>query len=424
MATAAVAAVALVGGVGEDAAAEGKRDEEVARAQRAGERADEARSQLEGVNADLAEAVLHLQEVKGEVASAQEALAAAESRLADSERTRAASAAQLRAVEGEAQRLREAVAADEAAEESERRGIAALVQQRYRGEASFSALSFLFDSDVTTSQLTDRVEAAATAAQIRDREIRAVQARLASLRVKKRREEAMTLRARDLRALADEQVAAAEKAKRERSDAVDAVKAAQVKAEAAQADLEAKKGTLSADLEQAEAEQRAATAEIARIDEENRRRAEEAARLAQQAQQNAGGGSRSMFASPLRHALHVTSPYGYRIHPILGYRKLHMGVDLASPCGESQFASLGGQVVSTQYEGSGGNTVTINHGLINGVSWVTKYRHMTRFAVSPGQKVNQGQLIGYSGATGAVTGCHVHFEIWKNGVTIDPMGML
>lgn len=122
----------------------------------------------------------------------------------------------------------------------------------------------------------------------------------------------------------------------------------------------------------------------------------------------------------------MTSSYGYRVYPITGGWFMHNGVDLRSACGNSQVSAASGTVsaVKPAYgNGTHGNQVIINHGIIGGNSYVTVYNHLSRFAVSTGESVSQGEVIGYTGATGNVTGCHVHFEVWKNGSTIDPMGL-
>lgn len=137
-----------------------------------------------------------------------------------------------------------------------------------------------------------------------------------------------------------------------------------------------------------------------------------------------GGGRTGALIPPISRALHVTSPYGYRVYPITGGWFMHNGVDLRSGCGERQFASAGGKVTAVRGaygNGTHGNQVMINHGTIDGATYTTVYNHLSSFAVSQGQKVSQGQTIGYTGATGRVTGCHVHFEVWRNGSTIDPM---
>lgn len=71
-----------------------------------------------------------------------------------------------------------------------------------------------------------------------------------------------------------------------------------------------------------------------------------------------------------------------------------------------------------------GRRVVISHGQVNGRLLATKYHHMTRYVVSPGQKVNQGDVIGYTGTTGNSTGCHLHFETLLDGTAVDPEGLL
>jgi murein DD-endopeptidase MepM/ murein hydrolase activator NlpD len=123
----------------------------------------------------------------------------------------------------------------------------------------------------------------------------------------------------------------------------------------------------------------------------------------------------------------VTSPYGYRVYPITGGWFMHNGVDLRSSCGEAQYSSAAGTVIKIGYaasNGTHGNQVIINHGVLGGRSTVTVYNHLSRFAVRYGQRVSKGQVIGNTGATGNVTGCHVHFELWLDGATVNPMAYL
>jgi len=139
-----------------------------------------------------------------------------------------------------------------------------------------------------------------------------------------------------------------------------------------------------------------------------------------------GGGRTGALIPPISRSLYVTSGYGYRVYPITGGWFMHNGVDLRSGCGERQFASAAGKVTAVRGaygNGTHGNQVMINHGTIDGATYTTVYNHLSGFAVSQGQRVSQGQTIGYTGATGRVTGCHVHFEVWRNGKTIDPMSL-
>lgn len=120
----------------------------------------------------------------------------------------------------------------------------------------------------------------------------------------------------------------------------------------------------------------------------------------------------------------VTSPYGYRTHPIFGYRALHDGIDIASNCGTPIKASQSGKVLSTYYQTAWGNRVIMGHGVKYGVGVATVYNHLSGFAVSPGQRVSRGQVIGYIGTTGWSTGCHLHYTVMENGRPVDPLKWL
>jgi Membrane proteins related to metalloendopeptidases len=116
----------------------------------------------------------------------------------------------------------------------------------------------------------------------------------------------------------------------------------------------------------------------------------------------------------------ITSPFGWRYHPILKVNKYHNGEDIAVPSGTPVHAADDGVVVVSGWEGGYGNYVAIDHG--NGIS--TGYGHNSRLLVSKGEKVVKGQVISLSGSTGLSTGPHVHFEVRKNGVPIDPIPFL
>jgi len=111
-----------------------------------------------------------------------------------------------------------------------------------------------------------------------------------------------------------------------------------------------------------------------------------------------------------------TSPFGYRYHPLGGDWRHHNGVDLAAPTGTPIYAARSGKVYYRGWWGSGGNTIMINHQ----DGWISRYLHMNSFAVSDGEWVAAGQVIGYCGTTGGSTGPHLHFEIQYNGVYKNP----
>ena len=113
---------------------------------------------------------------------------------------------------------------------------------------------------------------------------------------------------------------------------------------------------------------------------------------------------------------HITSGFGFRMHPLLGFMRMHKGVDIGAPYGSPIYAVLDGMVQMAGRSGGYGNFVKLAHG--NGIG--SGYGHMSRIAVSPGQHVARGQVIGYVGSTGLSTGPHLHWEVWRNGVAINP----
>jgi len=116
----------------------------------------------------------------------------------------------------------------------------------------------------------------------------------------------------------------------------------------------------------------------------------------------------------------VTSPYGYRTHPIFGDSRLHTGVDIGAPYGSAVFAASGGRVVFASTMSGYGNAIVVDHG--GGVA--TTYNHLSGFSVSTGASVNRGQTIGSVGCTGYCTGPHLHFEVRIGGSPVDPMPYL
>jgi murein DD-endopeptidase MepM/ murein hydrolase activator NlpD len=125
-----------------------------------------------------------------------------------------------------------------------------------------------------------------------------------------------------------------------------------------------------------------------------------------------------LVRKPVNNAI-MRSGFGSRRHPILGYVKMHTGVDWATPYGTPIFASGNGVVEVAGLEGGYGKYVKLKHN--NG--YETAYGHMSAFAkgLEPGKRVRQGQVIGFVGSTGQSTGPHVHYEILVNGRFVDPM---
>ena len=125
-----------------------------------------------------------------------------------------------------------------------------------------------------------------------------------------------------------------------------------------------------------------------------------------------------LVRSPILNAK-ITSGFGLRFHPILGYTRPHTGVDFAAPIGTPIFASGNGTIVKAGWDSGYGRRIEIQHA--NG--YVTTYNHMSGFArgATEGARVKQGQTIGYLGQTGLATGPHLHYEVLVNGHFVDPM---
>ena len=112
----------------------------------------------------------------------------------------------------------------------------------------------------------------------------------------------------------------------------------------------------------------------------------------------------------------ITSRFGYRYHPILGYRRLHAGVDIGAGYGSSVYAASEGEVFFASWRGGYGKCIIVLHG--GGMS--TLYGHLSQISVSAGQRVQRGQRIGAVGSTGLSSGPHLHFEVRRNGVPVSP----
>jgi murein DD-endopeptidase MepM/ murein hydrolase activator NlpD len=134
------------------------------------------------------------------------------------------------------------------------------------------------------------------------------------------------------------------------------------------------------------------------------------------------GASDGFFTYPVNGR--VTSPFGYRTHPIYGYYGLHDGTDFGAGCGAPLAAVADGRVVAAYYSTSYGNRLFVDLGKVNGDSIVVVYNHATSYRVGVGDRVARGSTVGYVGSTGWSTGCHLHFTVLRNGDAVDPMGYL
>ena len=143
-------------------------------------------------------------------------------------------------------------------------------------------------------------------------------------------------------------------------------------------------------------------------------------KLAAQAAAGGAPASDATWVTPVS-GYTLTSPFGMRKHPVLGYDRMHNGIDMACAQGTPIYATRAGKVTTASYQAGGaGYYVSINH--LDGFSSI--YMHMTNYVVAAGQSVSQGQLIGYVGSTGISTGPHLHFGISYAGSYVNPLAYI
>lgn len=184
-------------------------------------------------------------------------------------------------------------------------------------------------------------------------------------------------------------------------------------------ELAKKQDEFQAMLDESEALQEELMQDIAKKEKEykNAKYQEELAKMALQGQNPP---SSAGWITPVS-GYTITSPFGMRMHPILGYARMHNGIDMACPQGTPIYATRAGTVTTASYQAGGaGYYVSINHG----DGFASIYMHMTRYVVSSGQSVSAGQLIGYVGSTGLSTGPHLHFGISYAGTYVNPLAYI
>lgn len=416
---------------------------------------DKARleSSLEGVNTDLQSSYIELETLRGEITVAEGTLAQAEAELAAAQREQASLEGRIEVAQADLDAIEGELIATRTTMNNAANALGELARSTYRGELSTSAIDVALGAADTNDFLVSYARSE-TISRTQSATLAHVQSTAAKARNQQARANAAKERLAELKAEADRQVEKTEQAAATAKANRDKLTTLHAQQRQLTDQLESKRDQFQADISRREADIRDFSAQIAKIDRENqlRRQREEAARKAAErkaAQEKADrdknrapapakpnpkpakpapapSTSGGMLIPPVTKPLYVTSPYGMRHYPFGGYW-MHNGVDLRSACGNSQVAAAAGTVVATKPargNGTHGNQVIINHGILSdGNSYITVYNHLSAFAVSPGQRVSQGQMIGRTGATGRVTGCHVHFEVWRNGSTINPMGI-
>jgi murein DD-endopeptidase MepM/ murein hydrolase activator NlpD len=404
--------------------------------------------QLEDTDAEMAQAVLDLQVIEARLPVAQAELDAANAEVVRTQRE--ADLLAQRLVDAEAQEVSISAEIEQSAAQTgaAQASIAELARQAYRGAGQVSSLGVITGAQ-STDEFVQEYAVSSTAARSQTRTLSDLQATESISRNREARLAAVRDTIAELKVQADQNLAAAQTAQQAAADRKAEVESLVVQQQAKNAQIESRKADALAKLQQVDAAQQSLTSELKGIVAEQQARDQQAAAEAQKNQgsqgsggggSNSGGGTsggsssggsssggqkpgRGVLAYPTANP-HVTSSFGMRLHPVFGIYRLHAGTDFRARCGVPILASAGGTVQFARTLSNGTKQVVIDHGWVNGSSLMTGYLHLTSWTVSPGQRVSQGQLIGYSGNTGVGTGCHLHFEVYVNGGYVDPMTML
>jgi len=423
--TAVVSAIALLLGIGlatpagADAIDDKRRAAEQKKAANAKARED-AEDAMEGLDATLQAVVAALQDLQAQIPAAQATLDAANAALEKAQREAAIIAARLRDATDQQATITTTIDQDAQKATALRAAIGQMAREAYRSGGEVSGVGMILDAD-STEDFVQRYGLMSTALRTQAQVLDALKATEAKNKNAQARLVAVKDRVAELKAAADQKVVEADNARAAAAAArktLDDLLAQQV---AQQQNLEAQKAAIAAQLAAIDAEAAQVQAELqAAIAEQ---RARDAA--AGKPQGPAGPLSGALFGNPTAtNPMYVTSEYGMRFHPVLHYTRLHAGIDLRDHCGQPVYAGRAGTVQWARPRTGFGNQVMVDHGFVNGNALSTSYNHLTSFAVGAGQHVNAGQLVGYAGNTGTSAACHLHFEVYVNGATVNPRPLL
>ncbi|WP_024288989.1 M23 family metallopeptidase [Cellulomonas sp. KRMCY2] len=384
-------------------------------------------SELEDTDAALVAAYAELQGIEAQIVVAQEQLTAAEALLAQLQREAAIIAERLEVAKAEEASITAQITADTERADQIRIAIGQMARDAYKGDMAASSLSAVLDAD-STDEFVQQSALAETALRTQTQALRDVDQINGVNRNREARLAAVREQITGLKAEADAKVVEADAARAAAEARTVELDGLQAEAQAKTALIERQKADQLAKQQELEAQQAALTAElneIIRLQEERRRQEAEAAKAGQGAGPTTGSTADRPFINPTSvNPMVVTSSYGMRLHPILGYVRLHAGTDLRTYCGTPIYAAASGTVEWATARAGFGNQVLINHGYWKGSALMSSYNHLSSFATRGGASVSQGELIGYSGNTGTSAACHLHFEVYVNGSTVDPRPMI
>ena len=402
--------------------------------------------QLEGAKQDLDEsssalqtATAALQKAEVNLAAAQSKLALVRGQLSAAKAKDMAMAAKLAAARDRVTRAKASLGVAQDRVKEQRQEIAEFANANYQ-QAGLGELAAVLNSE-SPADLLSRLQIVDSVAQSQASSLERLNDGRAQVAAKKAALELAEADAEQQRKEAAENLVRMRELERQQLEATNAVgqyvrERTTIRATAAKAKSE--------DLQQYEAllaereKIKRELKELARKEAEEERKRKERERKERERKKNGGGnddndddgdddgGGNDDGGSGLSRPVngYITSPYGMRFHPILHRWKLHDGTDFGAGCGTPIHAAAAGKVIRRYYNGGYGNRIFVSHGRIDGKSIVTSYNHLSRYSAHVGERVSRGEVIGYVGTTGYSTGCHLHFMVYQNGDTVNPMKWL
>lgn len=376
------------------------------------------RDDLEGSSKDLVEAMVTLRRSADELVDVRVELAAAQQALAQAQRRDAEFASRLAFAQAEEAKAAHELSAQVDAEADTRAALGQIARETY-ASAGPVGLAIALDAQ-TPDQYADRMAIAASALRAQDSTVDRLAVEESQSRARGARLAAVRAQVADLK-VGSEMAVATRQRMQSQAEATEQRQSELVAGQAAavaliKARMAAERVRLAA-ADKEDARLRAVLAARARAAAV--RAARDATRHHHRlARPSSGSGVLSFpVGAP------ITSGFGMRFHPILHYWRLHAGTDFGAPCGTPVYAAADGVVLRASWAGGYGNQLIIDHGFVHGVSLATGYNHLSRIVARRGS-VHRGALVAYSGTTGLSTGCHLHFEVFVNGVHVNPMGWL
>ncbi len=369
---------------------------------------DELNASLEYTNAAIVAADQQLQDLEARLPAAQAELAKAEDDLQVATQYLREVEERLDAAQAEDARIADQIAKDTQRLDDLRAIVAELAREAYRGESSSQTLNLVLGSQ-TTDQFISDFTAQHALSRTEGNALAEMEQIAATNRNRGVRQSAVRDYIAQLKDQADEYVAQADAAREVAAEKQAEIEQLVADQENLKVFLEQQRQDYLATEAQLEADRESLKNDLIALISTHR------------------GSDVEFFDGawryPVAHPI-VVSSYGMRFHPIFQVWRLHAGTDFRAPCGSPILAAASGWVEWAKMRSGYGNQVLVNSGNVNGVSYMASYNHLSEFNVTKDDFVVAGDVIAYAGTTGTSTGCHLHFEIYVNGNTVDPMTLL